>query len=325
MKRAWVKGMLSALGLSLLGTGPAYAELVDRVAAVVNSDIVALSEVEQRVGPELAKATAERDPKKRAQLRADLMKRALDVLIGEKLLEAQIKELNIEVTDQDLEAGMEDVRRQNNLDQAQFEQLLRESGYTMPTYRDFMRKHLARLKLINLKVRSKVKVSDEELKAEYAKYSRLEGEDPEVHARHIVVQVTAKATPEEVEKARAKAAVLVLEARKPGVDFAELAKKKSEGPSAPDGGDLGYFRRGVMMPEFERTAFGLKTGEVSEPVRTKFGWHVIKVEDRRTVAVKSFDEVKEQLKDSLLKNQLERYTEQYVQELRQAAAVETKI
>ncbi len=320
---------MKRLGWFFLGVAAlplaARAELVDRVAAVVNNEVVALSEVEQRAAPELAKVAAERDPKKRATQRAELMKRALDVLIGEKLLEAQIKELNIEVTDQDVEAGMEDVRRQNNLEQEQFEQLLRQEGYTMASYKDFMRKHLARLKLINLKVRSKVKVSDEELKAEYAKYSRMEGDDPEVHARHIVVQVQAKASPEEVEKARLKAAALAVEARKPGVEFAELAKKKSEGPSAPDGGDLGYFRRGVMIPEFERTAFNMKVGEVSEPVRTKFGWHVIKVEDRRSVAVKGFEDVKEQLKDSLLKNQLERYTEQYVQELRAGAMVETKI
>ncbi|MGQ0507700.1 MAG: peptidylprolyl isomerase [Myxococcaceae bacterium] len=301
------------------------AEMVDRVAAVVNSDIVALSEIEQRVAPEMARINSERDPKKRAAQRTELQKKALDVLIGEKLLEAQIKELNIEVTEQDIDAGMEDVRRQNNLEQAQFEQLLRQEGYTLPAYRDFMRKHLARLKLINLKVRSKVKVSDEELKAEYAKYSRMEGEESEVHARHIVMTVGPKATTDEIEKARLRAVAIAAEARKANVDFAELAKAKSEGPSKSDGGDLGYFRRGVMIPEFERTSFGMKVGEVSDPVRTKFGWHVIKVEDRRSIPAKPFEEVKEQLKDSLLKSQLERYTDQYVQELRQSAVVETKI
>src|SRR6185295_7575117 len=103
-----------------------------------------------------------------------------------------------------------------------------------------------------------------------------ESEDAEVHARHLLVQVSPKATPEQVEAARVKAVGLAAEARKSGVDFVELAKKKSEGPSASDGGDLGFFRRGVMVPEFERAAFGLPVGGISDPIRTKFGWHVIK-------------------------------------------------
>jgi len=121
-----------------------------------------------------------------------------------------------------------------------------------------------------------------------------------------------------------KAAALADEARKPGVDFAELAKKKSEGPSAADGGDLGFFRRGVMVPEFERAAFNLPVGGVSDPIRTKFGWHVIKVEERRALAAKGFDDLKDQIRNKLLQQQLEKYTDQYVQELRAQAVVEEK-
>ncbi|MBI3184450.1 MAG: peptidylprolyl isomerase [Myxococcales bacterium] len=314
-----------SIWVALLLATTARAELVDRVAAMVNSDLVALSEVEQRAAPELARVNSERDPEKRGQKRCEALKRGLDQLIGEKLLEAALRELNIDVSDQEVEMGIEDVRKQNNLDAEQFENLLRTEGYSMDSYRQFMRKHLAKLKLINLKVRSKVKVSDEDLRAEYARYSRMESEDPEIHARHILVQLPKAATPEQLEEARKKAQSLAEEARMDGVDFAELAKKKSEGPSAADGGDLGFFRRGVMVAEFEKAAFGLKVGGVSEPVRTKFGWHVIKVEERRAVAPRAFEEMKEELKDRLLRSQLEKYTEQYVQELRQAAAVEVKI
>lgn len=312
------------LSLSLAAV-PARAEVVDRVAAVVNNDIIALSEVEQRVAPELSRLSTERDPAKRGAARTELLKKSLDSLIGEKLLEAALKELNIEVTDQEVELGIDDVRKQNNLPAEQFEQLLRNEGYSMASYREFMKKQLARLKLINLKVRSKVKVSDEDLKGEYARMSRMESEDVEVHARHLLVQVPPKASAELIETTRQKAVALAAEARKAGVDFAELAKAKSEGPSAKDGGDLGFFRRGVMVAEFEREAFKLPIGGVSDPIRTKFGWHVIKVEERRALSAKPFEEMKEQLKDRLIRSQLEKFTEQYVQELRQAAAVEVKL
>lgn len=128
-----------------------------------------------------------------------------------------------------------------------------------------------------------------------------------------------------MEAARGKADALAAEARRPGVDFAELAKKKSEGPSAADGGDLGFFRRGVMVAEFERVAFSLAVGAVSDPVRTKFGWHVLKVEERRAVAPQPFEDVKDTLREKLLRSQLEKYTDKYVAELRSAAVVKLKL
>lgn len=303
----------------------ARAELVDRIAAVVNNDVITLSEVETRIAPDAQKLRSEPDATRRAEARALLVKRGLELLIGEKLMETQVRELNIEVADSEIEMGMDDVKKQNNITSEQFEGLLAQEGYTLASYKAFMRKHLARLKLVNLKVRSKVKISDEDLKAEYARWSHDEANEFEVHARHLLVQVAPKATPEQIEVARLKAVGLMEEARKPGTDFAALAKKKSEGPSAADGGDLGFFKRGVMVAEFEKAAFTLPVGGISEPIRTKFGWHVLKVEERKSLSAPPLEEVKEQLRDKMLRGQLEKYTEQYVQELRAAAVVDVKI
>jgi peptidyl-prolyl cis-trans isomerase SurA len=302
-----------------------HAELVDRVAAVVNTDIIAQSEAEARAAPELMRLRGEPDAAKRTELRGALIKRVLDGLIGEKLMDAQVRELNIDITEAEVDLGVDDVKRQNNVDGAQFDQLLAQEGYTLPAFRAFMKKHLSKLKLVNLKVRSKVKVTDEDLKAEYAKVSRDEQQDFEVRARHILVQVAPKATPEQAEQARLKAVSLMTEAKKPGADFAALAKAKSEGPSASDGGDLGFFKRGVMVAEFDKVAFGLPIDGISEPVRTKFGWHVIKVEERRAMAARPFEEMRDVLRDRLTRLQLEKYTEQYVQELRAAATIDIKL
>jgi peptidyl-prolyl cis-trans isomerase SurA len=254
------------------------------------------------------------------------MKQALDVLIGEKLLEAEIRELGLSATNAEVEETLADVRRQNNVtDPAQFEAMLQREGFTLQGYREFLHKQIARSRLMQMKVAPKVKVAEEDLKAAYAQYSRLESEDAEVHARHILVQVDAKATPEQVEAARQKALAIAEEARRPGMDFSALAKARSEGPSAADGGDLGFFRRGVMVPAFEKVAFALKEGEVSEPVRTNFGWHVLKVEERRSVAVPPYEEVKPKLEAKLRQEKTEKYIDEYVKELRQKAAVEGKM
>lgn len=311
--------------LALVGALPVRAELVDRVAAVVNEEVVTLSDVEKRAAAELPRVNAERDPQRRARLRQELMKAALDAAIGDKLLEAQLKEEQITVTDAELDTSLRAVREQNNLDADQFEAALGREGHTMASYREFLRKQLARMKLMDLRVRSRVKISDADLQAEYAKFSRDAGADFEVKARHLLVQVPAKATKEQVEAARKKAEELAAEARRPGVDFAELARTRSEGSSAADGGDLGYFKRGVMVAEFEKTAFSLEPGGVSDPIRTSFGWHVIKVEERRASNVPPFEEVKEQMRDRLYRAQLESYSQRYVQELRQAATIEVRL
>lgn len=311
--------------LVLLSALPARAELVDRVAAVVNDDIIPLSEVESRAAPELARAASEKDPRLRTTQKTAALRDALNQLIGERLLENEMRELSIDASEQEVDLSIDDVRRSNNLDPEQFEQALRSDGYTMASYREFMKKHVRKLKLINLKVKNRVKISDADLQTEYAAWAKLESADPEVHARQILVRIPPNPTADQVEETRKKALALVQEARKPGVDFAELAKAKSEGPSATEGGDLGFFRRGVMVPEFERAAFTLKVGEVSEPVRTKFGWHIIHVAERRAVPVKPFEEVREQIRERLLRSQVDKYTEQHVQELRQAAVVDVKI
>jgi peptidyl-prolyl cis-trans isomerase SurA len=302
----------------------ARAELVDKVAAVVNNDVITLSEVEQRAIPALARADV-KDPKERAAVREKILRQALDTLVGEKLMEQQLRDKNMDVTDQEIDATVDSVKQEQHLTSEQLEQALHEQSFTMQSYRDMLKKTLARRKLVAQQVRPKVKISDEDVKAEYARWAKSESSDPEVHARHILVQVAPNAPADAVEKARLKAVALAEEARKPGVDFAELAKKKSEGPSAADGGDLGFFRRGVMVPEFDKVAFHLKEGEVGDPIRTKFGWHVIKVDEKRAVGVKSFDEMKDELRDKMLMSQLEKYTEDYVQELKQGASVEIKL
>jgi peptidyl-prolyl cis-trans isomerase SurA len=303
----------------------AHAELVDRVAAVVNNDLIALSEVQKRAAQELANNGMQGDATARAAARQLALKNALDQIISERLLEADSRELNITVTDQEIQLGIDDVRQQNSLSQEQFDQELRAAGYTTTTYKEFMRKQLVRLKLLQQRVRTKVKITEADLRQEYGRYAKREGSDFEVHARHIVVQVPANAPEDKVEKARLKAVDLMNQARAPGADFVALAKAKSEGPSAADGGDLGYFRRGTMMPEFEKVAFALEDGQISEPVRTRFGWHVIKVDDRRPLGIKPFDEMKAQLQEKLYREQMERLTEQHVQSLRAAAVVEVKL
>jgi peptidyl-prolyl cis-trans isomerase SurA len=321
--KTWL-GVIAAAVLAV--GGMARAELVDKVAAVVNRDIIALSEVQQRAAPELARLVAERDPRRRTEQREQILKQALDTLIAEKLVEAEVRELGLTSSASEVDEAMADVQRQNGItDPAQFEQLLAREGFTLKSYKEFLGKQIARGKLMQMKVAAKIKVSEEDLKAAYAQHAKDEGQDVEVHARHILVAVPESATPEQVEEARKRAEAITKEARRPGMDFAALARARSEGPSREDGGDLGFFRRGTMVPEFDKAAFTLKQGEVSEPIRTSFGWHVLKVEERRAVGVAPYEEMRPKLELQLRQQKTEKFVDQYIQELKKKAVIEVKL
>lgn len=140
-----------------------------------------------------------------------------------------------------------------------------------------------------------IEVSDEELKARYEAQKANYEQAEQRRARHILIRVAEDAAPKEVETAKAKAEKLLEELRE-GASFKELAKANSEDPgSAKEGGDLGFFSRGQMVPAFDQAAFSLKVGELSEPVRSSFGYHIIKLEEIKEKRLKSFEEVQGQL------------------------------
>ncbi len=149
-------------------------------------------------------------------------------------------------------------------------------------------------------------VSEDDLKAAYDKeFADYEGQE-EISARHILLK----------EKAEAEEIIKELDG---GADFAELAREKSTGPSAPNGGDLGFFAKGQMVPSFEEAAFAMEPGSYSkEPVETQFGWHVIKVEDKRRQEMPTLEQVGPTLRQNLIR---ERY-EAKMAELKGAATIE---
>ena len=149
-------------------------------------------------------------------------------------------------------------------------------------------------------VQAKVSFSGQELKGHYEKTQSSYSTKETVTASHILIKLSPDADEKAVEKARAT----LLDIRKralEGADFAALAQKHSEGPLAPRGGDLGAFGRGAMVPEFEKAAFSLKKGEVSEPVRSSFGLHLIQIRDRQEAGTSTFEEVREEVEKDLRK------------------------
>src|SRR3981189_1579994 len=156
-----------------------------------------------------------------------------------------------------------------------------------------------------LSVEGKAATTDEAMKKVYEDASKQISGEQEVHARHILVETEdeAKAIGEELKK---------------GADFAELGKKKSKDPGASDGGDLGFFTKDQMVPEFSTVAFALDPGKISDPVKSQFGWHIIKVEEKRSRKAPEFEQVKAQIETYVAR----KAQADYVAKLRETAKVE---
>ncbi len=165
---------------------------------------------------------------------------------------------------------------------------------------------------------------DDEVRDFYVKNPEMLRAPERVRASHILLKLGPEAGEEERIKAKARADGLASRARK-GEDFAALAKENSADGSAARGGDLGFFFRGQMVPPFEKAAFSLKVGEVSEPVLSQFGWHVIKVADHRAGGVPPFEEIRSRLVDFLKGRKIQEAMAGKVQELKAAAKIETLI
>src|SRR5947209_8827925 len=156
-----------------------------------------------------------------------------------------------------------------------------------------------------LAVEGKAATTDENMKKVYEDAAKQITGEQEVHARHILVESEDEDKQHEGEV-------------KKGADFAEQAKKESKDPGASDGGDLGFFTKDQMVPEFSAVAFALEPGKISDPVKTQFGWHVIKVEEKRTRKAPDFEQVKPQIETYVTR----KAQADYVAKLRQAAKVE---
>jgi peptidyl-prolyl cis-trans isomerase C len=167
----------------------------------------------------------------------------------------------------------------------------------------FMRNKL--LMGFGLQEETKAAVTEEALQQTYDEAVKSAGGQEEVRARHILV--------ENEDEAKA-----LLERIKGGADFASLAKEKSKDPGSAEGGDLGYFTKDQMVPQFADVAFKMYPGQLSNPVKTQFGWHIIKVEDKRTKQPPEFEKVKDQIETYLAR----KAQTEYVAKLRQSAKIE---
>ena len=309
--------------LFLCGSTSLSEAVVDRVVAVVNQEMITLSEVEKRIPPLKEEIVTEDRLEKQERMKA-VCRQVLEKLIEEKLIDQEVKKSGVKISSKDIEATVEEVKRRNGVTQEDLEKALAVEGLTVETYKKQIEKSLQRQKLISWSVKVEEKPGEKELREFYQKNISRYRTNETYRPGQILFIIPKGATPEEIREIRKKCQNVLEKVRK-GEDFGEMALIYSEDASNRDHGDLGFFRKGELLPVFEREALRLKVGEVSGVIRTEFGFHIIKLLDRKGMDPLPFEEVIERVKADYYDGEMEKAFRQYLSSLKEKAVIEIKL
>ena len=298
----------------------AATQVLDGIAAVVNDEIITISEVREAMVLEAADLQSRfRGPMLEEKLRG-LYQYTLQPMIDFHLQLERARELKVDVTEAEVDAQIAQFKEQNQISDAEFEQMLASRGISMEAYRKQIRDNLLISRVVNIEVRSRLAIEETELREAYQKQQENYSIAGEVTVSHILFLVPERASEAEDMEAKRKAEAVLAQLRAGG-DFETLAQQSSDGPSAERGGLLGTFRTGELLPGFEEAIETLQPGQVSDVVRTRIGWHIIRLEDRKAGNYQSFEAVREELRASLLRTKTEKKYEEWVASLRQQAYI----
>jgi len=315
---------LTLAGLVAAAPRAAVARVVEKIAAVVGDDIIMSSEVEEKAAPLLSELARVTDQQKRAARAASLRREVLERLIDEQLILQQATELRLSVSSEEVDKSIEEIKKQNNIDDDQLKSALRAQNMTMAAYRQDLKRQIMRYRVINIAVGSKVSISDEEVQSYYDRHMKS-GADVQVRASHIFIAIPEGADAGVVAERQATAGKL-LERAKAGEDFAKLAREHSEDAATrAEGGDLGTFGKDMLPKPIEEIVFSMRVGEVRGPVRADRGFHVIKQVERKVKDAKPHAQMREELRKQLRQKDMERQTKSYLADLRKKTLVDVRL
>lgn len=325
MKKVCVPAVGLCLVMMFLG-GPARgASPVDRIVAVVNSDVITQFDLDRQAAPYLKRIMAqEAGDARKAEITAQVRQQVLSDMIEESLIDQAAKRLGITVTDGEVEGMIQDVMKTRGLTPGELNERIAQEGLSMDTYRKQLRSHFYKMKILNREVKSKIVVTDEEIGAYYREHQDLYEGREAARIRQILLIVTPGATGQEKETQRAKAEDLLGRLRS-GASFSELAMANSQGPAAAAGGDLGFVEKGVMLPEVDRAAFSMNRGETSDVIETRVGFHIIQVLDRRGAGLKPVEEVRDEIREKIGGAKMETKFEEWLEDQRKKAHIDVRL
>lgn len=314
------------LAILLFGT-PVAAEVTDRIVAIVNDEVITLSELNRGFEPYAKNIEASY---KGTNLKEVLEKNKavfLQRLIDQLLLEHEAKKAGMSVASiKDGEAmdAINSMLTKNNTSMETYLKKLAEEGNTLEAVKKNVKEQMLRMRLLRREVQSKILVTDQEIGEYYDKHRQdYEGKEA-VHIKLILLPVPAGTNKEARESAREQARQLRARILK-GEPFGTLAAQYSQSPAAADGGDIGFVERGVTLPDVEKVAFSLAVGQVSDVIETELGFQIITVVDKRGAGLKPLAVVREEIKATIEEGKISKKYDEWIDGIRKKSFIDVRL
>ncbi len=304
--------------LASLWLEPVFAaEVCNRLVAVVNNDVITLYELNNRM-KEMTGVPVEELMQKNEAMYREARQKILELLIDEKIAQAKIKELRIQVSDKQVDNFLEKMKRDNQLTQEDLVAGLEKEGLSYEKYRERIRRDIERSQLIEYEVRSKIIIRDEAIQKYYEEHKGTFGVAEKVHLAGIFLMRKNVKSEEEMRELYRKAQDISAKL-KAGADFGQMAGTYSEGPGAKQGGDLGQFTVEHLEAGLKSVVEALPEGGVSDPLVRPNGIQIIKVVKKQTGKIRSLEEMKEAIYEILYREEVNRRYQAWIKELRDSA------
>jgi len=320
LRQAIRKSLL--LSLLIIFPHTAAAAVVEQLIAVVNGEPYTLSNLNAYAKTKMGRAFPSGDLN---QINAS-DREVLEQFVTDKLLEVEVREAGISISDDEINRYIEQVKKSNRLTDEDLKIALSRDGMTLASYRASVKAEMEKSEIIDRQVRRKVNITDEDVERYYKLNTKNYRGNERARIRHILLPLAESASPEQVQTAMAKGKDLYQRIAS-GEDFAVLAREYSEGAGRNDGGEIGWVNRGTLIAGIEDVAFQkLKVGQVSEPFRTSMGVHIVKLEGREDGGVVPLSAVAPRIKEELLNKALqERFARWLKADLRRKHKVDIKV
>jgi peptidyl-prolyl cis-trans isomerase SurA len=306
----------------------AEAEVVERIAAVVNEDVILLSRVRERAIPVIAAAEQQSRSLSKAMPPTEherIFKRVLYEMVDEVLVNEQASKMRIRIGSQEVDRALKNMARQNSLTWPNFVRAVEAQGYSLSQYRTDLRRQLLRFKVVQAKLQGRLRVSDREVKSYYVRQVRRARAGDRCRLSHILVKVEPEAGAAGIAQRRRRSRA-ILERVEAGAPFDALAKRYSEDErSASRGGNLGWVDSYDLPDDVRDIVLGLGAGEVDGPIRTTDGFRLLKVLEWEASDVRPFTDVRETIRLRLLEEQMEQQERVWLAELRRKAYVDVRL
>jgi peptidyl-prolyl cis-trans isomerase SurA len=293
-------------------------QFIDRIVAIVNDDIITLSELEFMIEPYIDQIKSRNYPPDREkQMMFKVREDFLNQLINQKLTDQQIAKANIQVSDLEIDEMIERLKESRFLTEEELRAELLKQGLTLEEYRKRMKEQALRHRLVNFEIKSKIVITEEDIREYYDSQPEIFGGEVSYHLRNIILTVPIGSDKERVREQMGG----IIEKLKQGESFESLAKQYSQSPLAKTGGDLGTFKMTSLSPQIKTAIKDLDEGEYTAILDTDQGFQIFYVQEILRTGGKTFEEVSEDIGEKLYNDIVNRRFESWLKDLRKQSHI----